>query len=92
MPVMPPTPSPSLPPRVKQHFMHGGRTIETGASVIYTGNAHMFNLTEQVGLKRLDAGKQEGPQTGLWDGERFVLTTTDRGLANLMRMAWRYGM
>lgn len=89
---MPPTPSPSLPPRVKQHFMHGGRTIETGASVIYTGNAHMFNLTEQVGLERLDAGKQEGPQTGLWDGERFVLTTTDRGLANLMRMAWRYGM
>ncbi|CAM9810990.1 unnamed protein product, partial [Laminaria digitata] len=74
------------------HFAYDGRTLETGASVIYTGNAHLFNLTERVNLKRVDAAKQEGPQTGLWDGERFVLTTTERGLANLMRMAWRYGM
>ena len=60
--------------------------------MIYTGNAHLFNLTERVSLKRVDASKQEGPQTGLWDGERFVITTTERGLVNLMRMAWRYGM
>lgn len=72
--------------------MYDGRTLETGASVIYTGNTYLFNLTERVSLKRIDAAQQEGPQTGLWDGERFVLTTTERGFVNLMRMVWRYGM
>lgn len=80
------------PPTIPQHFVYEDQIIETGASIIYTGNAHLFNLTERVNLKRVDLPKQEGPNTGLWDGKRFVLTTTDWGLANLLRMAWRYGM
>lgn len=80
---------PSLPP---QHIQVDGKLFETGASVIYTGNAHLFNLTDRVHLNRLDASKQEGPGTGLWDGQRFVLSTTSSGMANLARMGWRYGM
>ncbi|CAM9405134.1 unnamed protein product [Pylaiella littoralis] len=73
------------------HFVYDGKALESGASVIYTGNAHIFNLTERVHLKKLDSSKQEGSNTGLWDGERFVLTTTSSGVANLARMVWRYG-
>lgn len=72
--------------------MHDGKVLESGASVIYTGNAYLFNLTERVHLNKLDPSKQEGPNTGLWDGERFVLKTTSSGIANLARMVWRYGM
>lgn len=75
-----------------KHYLYDGKILESGASVIYTGNAHIFNLTERVHLKKLDPSKQEGPRTGLWDGERFVLTTTSSGMANLARLAWRYGM
>lgn len=71
--------------------MFDGKTLETGASIIYTGNAYLFNLTELVGLKRVEPAKQEGPNTGLWDGKQFVLTTTDSGFFNLLKMAWRYG-
>ncbi|CAM9895784.1 unnamed protein product [Scytosiphon promiscuus] len=74
------------------HFVYDGNVLETGASVIYTGNAHLFNLTDRVHLNRLDPSKQGGQSTGLWDGEQFVLTTTSSSLANLARMAWRYGM
>ncbi|CAM9195491.1 unnamed protein product, partial [Hapterophycus canaliculatus] len=74
------------------HFVHEGKVLETGASVIYTGNAYLFNLTDRVHLKRVDVNEQEGHSTGLWDGEQFVLTTTSSSLANLARMAWRYGM
>eukprot|EP00903_Cladosiphon_okamuranus_P011915 g11191.t1 len=73
------------------HIEFNDQLFETGASVIYTGNAYLFNLTERVHLKRLDASEQEGPGTGLWDGTRFVLSTTSSGMANLARMAWRYG-
>ncbi|CBJ27907.1 conserved unknown protein [Ectocarpus siliculosus] len=74
------------------HYVHDGKVLESGASVIYTGNAYLFNLTERVHLNKLDPSKQEGPNTGLWDGERFVLKTTSSGIANLARMVWRYGM
>ena len=79
-------------PYVMQHFVRDGKVFETGASIIYTGNEYLFNLTDRVNLTRVDQGKQEGPNTGLWDGERFVLTTTDWNSANIVRMAWRYGM
>lgn len=72
--------------------MYDGKVLESGASVIYTGNTYLFNLTERVHLNKLDPSKQEGPNTGLWDGERFVLKTTSSGIANLARMVWRYGM
>ncbi|CAM9189606.1 unnamed protein product [Ascophyllum nodosum] len=75
-----------------EHFVRDGKVFETGASIIYTGNEYLFNLTDRVNLTRVDQGKQEGPNTGLWDGERFVLTTTDWNSANIVRMAWRYGM
>lgn len=74
-----------------QDFVFDGQTLEVGASIIYTGNAHLFNLTERVGLKRVEPKKAEGLNTGLWDGKQFVLTTTDSGFFNLLKMAWRYG-
>lgn len=74
-----------------QDFVFDGHTLEVGASIIYTGNAHLFNLTERVGLKRVEPTKVEGLNTGLWDGKQFVLTTTDSGFFNLLKMAWRYG-
>lgn len=76
----------------RQHIEVDGKLFETGASVIYTGNAYLFNLTDRVHLNRLDSSDQEGPGTGLWDGQRFVLSTTSSGVANLARMGWRYGM
>lgn len=85
-------PQPSFPLLKPQHIEVDGKIFETGASVIYTGNAYLFNLTDRVHLNKLDASKQEGPGTGLWDGTRFVLSTTSSGMANLARMAWRYGM
>lgn len=87
----PKSPLPPLLARLK-HFVHNGNIIETGASVIYTGNAHLYNLTDRVHLNRLDPSEQEGPNTGLWNGKRFVLKTGSSSLANLARMAWRYGM
>lgn len=80
------------PLTMAKHFMHDGRALETGAAIIYSGNQYLFDLTERVNLTRVNEVKSEGPNTGLWDGEQFVLTTTNWGLANLARMAWRYGM
>ena len=57
---------------------------------MYTGNEHIFNITERFNLTRVDESKREGPNTALWDGERFVLTTTGWGLSNIVKMAWRY--
>lgn len=74
-----------------QHIEFDGNIFEAGASVIYTGNRYLSRLSELVHLKRLDASEQEGPSTGLWDGKRFVLSTTTSGMANLVRMLWRYG-
>lgn len=85
-------PYPTRAVAVYQHFVHNGQTLEVDASIIYTGNSHLLNLTERVNLERLDLTNLEGPNTGLWDGKRFVLTTTDRSLVNLMKLAWRYRM
>lgn len=78
-------------PVCSQHFVYEDKVFETGASIIYTGNAYLYNLTAKLGLKRVDPAHKEGPGTGLWNGEKFVLTTTEWGAVNLLKMAWRYG-
>ncbi|CAM9181548.1 unnamed protein product [Discosporangium mesarthrocarpum] len=72
-------------------FVYDGVTYETGASIIYTGNAHIFNLTERLGLKRLPPRHSEDGNLGIWDGEKFALVTSSWKVANLFKMAWRYG-
>ncbi|CAM9897021.1 unnamed protein product, partial [Chrysoparadoxa australica] len=71
--------------------LEGGQhdIAEVGASIIYTGNQHLYNLTEKMGLQRLDPpGGDEG--TALWDGER-VRFMLEGGLLGTAKVLLRYG-
>ncbi|CAM9224873.1 unnamed protein product, partial [Choristocarpus tenellus] len=71
-------------------FVHNNETYETGASIIYTGNAYLFNLTNVLGLKRIPPNHSEGANVGFWNGEQFELITSAWKAKTLFKMAWRY--
>jgi hypothetical protein len=54
------------------HIDIGGSRFELGGTVIHSSNAHMVNLTRDVGM-HLSPAQTDG-SVGIWDGSDFVFT------------------
>ncbi|KAF6766488.1 Prenylcysteine lyase-domain-containing protein [Ephemerocybe angulata] len=66
------------------------RPIELGASIFVKANKNMWRASEEFNLTRRTF-KDEDYETGIWDGEQFILTFGGSWWDTL-KVLWRYGI
>ncbi|KAL5251658.1 hypothetical protein ACHWQZ_G017136 [Mnemiopsis leidyi] len=67
----------------------GGRSYDSGGSIIHSDNFYARALTEKVGLKVRNLDKGGG--TGFYDGKEFVLKLTGSTFKDKFKVLGRYG-
>ncbi|KAH8079076.1 FAD/NAD(P)-binding domain-containing protein [Cristinia sonorae] len=71
--------------------------MELGASIFVRANKNLWRATEEFNLTRTGfTGDDDGDETGIWDGEKFVFTMGASngwlgGWWNSLKVVWRYG-
>ena len=49
--------------------------LELGASIFVSANKNLWRASDEFNLTRRDF--ETGSTTGIWDGERFIITVSD---------------
>lgn len=70
--------------------------MELGASIFVKANKNLWRATDEFNLTRTGFAADENDETGIWDGEDFVLRLGDgSGMIgnwwNSLKVVWRYG-
>lgn len=69
------------------------KPIEIGGSVFVSANKNLVRAVKEYNLSVTDFG-EEAEETGIWDGQQFVLTMSDGGWKKwwqTVKLLWRYG-
>ena len=69
----------------------GGRRFEAGGKHIHERNRCIDSFVDRFGFERQSVSRGAG-RTGVWDGNRFSLTTAGTEPVTLFRLLTRYGL
>jgi prenylcysteine oxidase/farnesylcysteine lyase len=86
---------PYLPPRPRtDEEEEEEEPVELGASIFVEANKNLQKAVKEFGLETTQYGQgeqQDGGETGVWDGERFVFKQSRFGWWDKTKLFFRYG-